>query len=93
MESENKKSAQDWFLEGCNLQEQGELEKAIECYGSALEINPNNAQAWINMSKALYELGKYEETINCVDKALELEPENADYLHYREKVHTALEKI
>jgi len=49
-------------------------EKAIECYGRALEINPNYAKVWYNKGNALSKLGRHKEAIECYDRVLEINP-------------------
>ena len=63
-----------WNLEGVEYSEQGNVEKAIECFDKAIEINPSFELPWVNKAKILFKLRKYDEALNCVNKALELHP-------------------
>ena len=53
---------------GIALQEQGNLEEAIEAYTKALSIKPDYADAYNNMGNALQEQGKLEEAIEAYNK-------------------------
>lgn len=46
----------------------GELEKAVEFFKAALEINPRYSEAAINLSYVLSELGRYEEANEVREK-------------------------
>jgi len=45
--------------------------EAIECYGKAIEINPNLADAWKDVGFVLKDSRKNKEAIRCFDKAIE----------------------
>ncbi|MEX2719869.1 MAG: tetratricopeptide repeat protein, partial [Candidatus Wukongarchaeota archaeon] len=52
----------------------GDIEKAIECFDKAIEIDPNFAEAWYNKGRALEELGKTKEADACIMHAFKLNP-------------------
>ncbi len=53
------------------------LEKTIEFFEKAIEVEPDNASAWYNKGTALGKLGKLDEAIKAFDKAIEIEPDIA----------------
>lgn len=69
------KTAEEWFKLGY---EEGNLEKAVEYYTKALEIDSKYADAWMRKGLALDNLKRYEEAIKCYDKVLEIDPEDGD---------------
>jgi tetratricopeptide (TPR) repeat protein len=46
------------FKKGANLQAEGKLEEAIECYDAALKINPNSKEILFSKQTALHLLEK-----------------------------------
>lgn len=63
-----------WNLEGSEYSKQGNMEKAMECFDKAIEINPSFELPWANKAGILFKLKKYDEALNCVNKALKLHP-------------------
>ena len=55
--------------------------EAIQCYNTALQIDPNLALAWDNKTWALCNLEKYDESIQCSDKAIQIDPNFASAWH------------
>ena len=51
-----------------------EIEKKIEDYNRAIELNPNNASYYYNRGVNYGELEKHQEAIKDYDKAIELNP-------------------
>jgi tetratricopeptide (TPR) repeat protein len=56
------------------LLKQGELDKAIEHYHKALQIDPNYSETHFNLGSALAKLGKSNEAIAYYHKALQIDP-------------------
>ena len=54
----------------------GYYEKAIKCYGKALELNPRNENAWVEMGITHERRGKYDEATKCFHEVTKLIPEN-----------------
>ncbi len=54
----------------------GEYDKALECYDTALEINPENEEVWNNRGFTLFTNGRIEDAISHYKKAIEL---NSNY--------------
>ena len=63
-----------WNLEGIEYSKQGNMEKAMECFDKAIEINPLFKLPWANKADIFLRLKKYDEALNCVNKALEQHP-------------------
>lgn len=68
---------QEWFNQGLQQANQGDLEGAIASWDKALEINPSLSQGWHNRGSALGNLGRLHEAIDSFDRAIFL---NADDL-------------
>jgi tetratricopeptide (TPR) repeat protein len=68
----------EWFIQGLNLSKVGRYEEAIQAFGKAIEIDPQDAVAWIFKGDALSELGRYDEAIQAYEKAIEIDPQDAD---------------
>jgi Tfp pilus assembly protein PilF len=61
------------------LQKEGQLEKAVEQYGIALQFNPKDAKAHTNLAVALTGQSKFDPAVPHMETALRLEPNNADF--------------
>ena len=59
------------------------LEKAINLYNQAIELNPSLLPALFWRGSVLDDLGRYDEAIVSYDTALEVEPENAQVWYFR----------
>jgi len=73
-------TGENWIEKGLEYYEQWELEKALECYNKAIEIEPKNILAWHKKASILDIQEKYQEAIECYNKALAIEPENISLL-------------
>ena len=69
-----QQTAEDWFYQGLDLQEQNKYIEAIKAYDEAIRINPNLATAWSNKGVAFYGQGKYDEAIKAFDEAVRIDP-------------------
>ena len=56
---------------------EGNLDKAIKNYRSAIELNPDYVEAYFNLGAAYYKQGNLKEAETALLKAIELEPEYA----------------
>ncbi len=63
---------------GNSYYENGEYDKAIECYNKALDKNSKRESIYCGKAKALKALGKYNEALECCEKALSLDSHSAD---------------
>jgi tetratricopeptide (TPR) repeat protein len=76
-----------------HLNNQGNIEKAIENFDRAIEHNPNDSMAW-NFRGIAYERSKkYPEALENFNKAIELFPEDSTAYFYRATVLRTLGKI
>ncbi|MCC9605964.1 tetratricopeptide repeat protein [Blastopirellula sp. JC732] len=66
------------FNLGNCLRDLGEGERALECFQSVTEMEPENSDAWINQGVVLDNLGQPEEAIACYDTAIRLAPDDVD---------------
>jgi len=69
---DNKALAKEWFDKG--LAEKTDMNKQIEFYTKAIQLDPNYKDAYNNRGIAKYNLGKYTEAITDYDKAIQLDP-------------------
>ena len=63
---------------GVTFAQQGQWEKALDCFKRSIKTDPKNAIAYSNIGNVLLELEKYEEAITNYDKAIALEPQYAE---------------
>jgi tetratricopeptide (TPR) repeat protein len=66
---------------GAFLDEQGQMEQAIEQFQKSLAIKPNSAETRNNLANVLRDTGKADEAINEYYKAIKLKPNFSD-AHY-----------
>jgi tetratricopeptide (TPR) repeat protein len=71
-------SAGDHFKRGNEYIQDGELEKAVDEYKQALELEPENVDVLTNLGVVYYNLGRLDEAIAEYLKATEIAPEDAD---------------
>jgi len=69
---DNKALAKEWFDKG--LAEKTDMNKQIEFYTKAIQLDPDYKDAYNNRGIAKYNLGKYTEAITDYDKAIQLDP-------------------
>jgi tetratricopeptide (TPR) repeat protein len=55
-----------------------DYDAAIDCFRSALEIDPKNAKSHNNIGGILKETGKFQDAIKCFEKALTIDPNLID---------------
>ena len=91
------KTALDWFEEGRECLERGNIDEAIECFDRVLDVDPKKDYVWVSKGIALNHLKRYQEAIECFDKALEIFPNFSDTwlnkgmsLHYLEQYGEAI---
>ncbi len=65
-----------WFNQGLQQAQLGDLEGAIAAWDQALALNPQLSQAWHNRGNALANLGKKEEALDSLEQALALNPQD-----------------
>lgn len=67
-----EKRAEEHFNKGFSYQNQGDLDKALEEYNKALELNPNYAQAYTNLGSIYVGKQDFDKAIQNFKKVLEL---------------------
>jgi len=65
----------------------GEIEKSIETYYKALDVNPGSAECHFNLGSAFNDLGQKEKSIEHYKKCVELDQSNLDGLLCLAKVY------
>ena len=69
-----KRSAEAYFQEGNEAYQRGDLEKAIQLYDNAIEINPDYVYAYNNRGIAKFRLGDRDGAIADYSKAIKIKP-------------------
>lgn len=64
-------TAEEWFRAGLG---EKDLEKKVEYYTKAIELDPKHVLAWREKASNLYVLRRYEEAVRCYDEVLKLDP-------------------
>ncbi|MBF0358927.1 MAG: tetratricopeptide repeat protein [Magnetococcales bacterium] len=62
--------SEDEIKQGLEFHKSAQLDRAIECYKTALEIQPENIVALINMGAALQALNRLDRAVTCYRKAI-----------------------
>jgi len=78
--NEHIKKALELFAEGRKYFEEGNLEKAIESWQKAVELNPEFSEGHLNLGTAFKERERPEDALYHYNKAIELNPN--DFLAY-----------
>jgi len=77
-----ERQAETYFQHGLSLEETGApIEKAIEAYRKAVELNPGAAGALVNLGTIYYRQRKYEEAESQYQRAIEVDA-NYPLAHY-----------
>jgi tetratricopeptide (TPR) repeat protein len=69
-----------------------EYERAIEDFGRAIELNPEDATAYHNRGSTYGDLQEYEQAIEDYDRAIELNPEYATAYNNRGLAYAHLQE-
>ncbi len=70
--SSKEKQAEKHFRKGFRYQDQGNLDKALEEYEKALQLNPNYAKVYTNIGTIYLEKKDYDKAIQQFKKVIEL---------------------
>lgn len=65
-------TTQAWNDLGQLFLKTGSMEKAVEAFGKAMDLKPNEGLAYCNMARALAAQGKYAEAVPLYQKSIEL---------------------
>lgn len=74
----NIASADDRFNFGNALAQQGNLDRAVNCFYKALLLKPNFNEAYHRLVEVLSELGKHEDAVEFCQKAIAYDPKDAE---------------
>jgi tetratricopeptide (TPR) repeat protein len=72
MSSDELQRIHDCVEHGDLRDSQGQYEKAITAYATALKIDPWDADAWFDKGETLQKMGKLEEAQRCYQCAINL---------------------
>ena len=78
---DNKALAKEWYDKG--LSEKTDMNKQIEFYTKAIQLDPNYKDAYNNRGISKKNLGRYTEAITDYDKAIQLDPNYKDAYNNR----------
>ncbi len=77
-----RRTAYEWYLEGCRLDESDELvAEAEEAYHRAIHLDPSLANAYTNLGNLRYRSGAVEDARILYRKAIEVDPDQPE-AHY-----------
>jgi len=77
-----ERSAYDWYLEGCEFDEdENMLQRAEEAYHRAIHLDPTLANAYTNLGNLRYRLGAADDARALYMKAIEVD-DNQPEAHY-----------
>jgi tetratricopeptide (TPR) repeat protein len=71
---------EDLIVEGQLYLDTNKTDKALQCFNTALDIQPDNPDALIKKAAALEKLGQIEKAITCYDRAIDLGDSNTTAL-------------
>jgi len=86
MQKHDQELVKKYYNRGIAYSEKGEVERAIEDYTQAIDLNPKFADAYIKRGLAYTKNGEFERAIADYTKAIELNPDYADAYYRRSKV-------
>ncbi len=70
--SSKEKRAEEHFKKGFEYQNQGDLDKALEEYQKALQLNPNYVKVYTNVGTIYLEKKDYDQAIQQFKRVIEL---------------------
>jgi DNA-binding transcriptional MerR regulator len=65
------KHAEDWFDDGLDFEENGDIDAAIEAYQQTVALDAHNVAAWINWGRLLHDRGNKREAEEIYRRAVE----------------------
>lgn len=77
-------SGRTWFRMGYEADLAGDVERAILCYQTAVDLKPDHTTAWFNLGLLLKRQGRVRESQECFGAVLDCEPQ-----HYKAMVMLA----
>ncbi|OOG48385.1 glycosyltransferase family 41 protein [Polaromonas sp. A23] len=70
-------SAEQLLEQGMELQQQGQMEKALQCYESAVRLMPELARAHFNRGNILLDRGDAQNALDAFARAVQYKPDSA----------------
>ncbi|MCA8999459.1 MAG: tetratricopeptide repeat protein [Planctomycetaceae bacterium] len=70
---QNPRNAEAWTAKGRHFLIRSDLDKANECFASAMKVNPRFADAFLGRALSHYKAGNWEQAVTDCDQALALE--------------------
>ena len=67
------------FMQAVSQRELGNLEKALELFGKAIETNPDDPAAYYEKARLLQAMSRSDEALTLAKKAMTLDPKNKWY--------------
>ena len=71
-ETPSDRRVEDLIVEGQLYLDTNKTDKALQCFSTALDIQPDNPDALIKKAATLEKLGQIEKAITCYDRAIDL---------------------
>jgi|GEM_PF-2291710 len=75
------------FATGSQMHALGDLNRAMEAYHCALNLNPDSDAIMVQLAQVYVQMKEYEQALTYLDRALELDPYNIFYLSLRGNAH------
>ena len=69
---ETPRNAEDWYDDGLDFEENGDIDQAIEAYKQTVALDGQNVAAWINWGRLLHDRGNQREAEAVYRRAIEL---------------------
>lgn len=69
---EPPRNAEEWFDDGLDFEENGDIDQAIEAYKQTVALDGQNVAAWINWGRLLHDRGNKREAEAVYRRAIEL---------------------
>ena len=63
-----------WVKKGLKFAAAKQMDKAIQSFQRAIEIDPKNSESWFEMARLLYDEGNLDDARTCFDKAVDIDP-------------------
>lgn len=76
-----------YYKRGLAYADNGRYNEAVNFFGRALEIDPQNHSAYCDRGKAFLSMGRYNIAVVDINKAIEIDPEYAEAYGQLGKIH------
>jgi len=86
----NLLTSQDAYQRGRIAEESRQYEAAVDAFGSAIRLDPENDSAFLHRANAYLELGKLDLALSDLDRSLAVQPNSSHAYELRARVHRAL---